>query len=475
MPMMRCRRTLQRSLFPAFCSLLTLALVPADLHAADAVPVPAPLALTSPTDDPATNVSGYFSTRYVYRTAASSDARFKDQDVFADLGIDVARPKDERYELHFLGAVRSDLDGNQNAASFSPLEGAADTYGSRSVGIIYEAFATLNSDIAGSATKTRIGRQSGTRDEPLVFDGIAVDVGEEKWNLALYGGAAVHYYEVNNHWGSDSLDGAGIDYHPLLDTGMSVDYLRVKDEQTLFPEDRTQYDRLLALKAWQRFGTFTNVTGKYRFLDGEPRDLAVNTATTWQTNDLDASVNYFRQFRTQNELSNDLSLYFSVIGSSAPYESYDIKVRKFFADRYALDLGYFKRKLLDRVDEGPFNKEYTRSFIDVEVMGLILPNLSGTLLAEQWESRGNSYGAFGVDLSYRIKRNKKEAKVSMGTNYSLYKYDYYTELGLREKVRTYYLNGKYPLKNDLSMTGGYEYEHGIENYQTLRLGMRYDF
>ena len=55
------------------------------------------------------------------------------------------------------------------------------------------------------------------------------------------------------------------------------------------------------------------------------------------------SVGYFRQFRTQNELSNELSLFFDVIGRSAPYENYDIRIRKFFAGFLAFDLGYFKR------------------------------------------------------------------------------------------------------------------------------------
>ncbi len=475
MSLMMRRRSLQRDLFPVLCFLIALVLVPADLPAADALPSPSPLPATGPTDGPATSVNGYFSTRYVYRTATSPDGRVSDKDVFADLRIDVARPKDDRYEFHFLGSVRSDLDGNQDPSLFSPFEGVADTYGARTTGILYEAYVTLNGGNALLATKARIGRQSGTRDELVVFDGLAVDAGGEKWDLTLYGGPAVHYYEVNKHWGDDTVAGAGIDYRPVPEAGMSVDYLQVKDEQAFFPEDTTRYDRLLSLKAWQRFGMFTRVTEKYRFLDGDPRDLSLKAVTTWQAADLAASVNYFRQFRTQNELSNDLSLFYDVLGRSAPYQSCDIKVRKFFADRVAVDLGYFKRQLLDTADEGPFNKEYRRSFLDAELMDLFLANLSWTLLAEQWESQGRSYGAVGTDLSYKIKKNKKEARISIGTNYSLYKYDYYTELGLRERVRTYYLTAKYPLSGGLALNGGYEYEHGIENYQTLRMGMRYDF
>jgi hypothetical protein len=472
---MTCHRAFTRDLLRSLLVIALAALFSSPTFAADAIPAVYSSPAISSFPDPSTVISGYLSMRYIYRTTPYSGVKTSDQDAFGDLRFDITRPKDNRYEFHFLGAARTDLDGKQEHAQFYPFEGVADTYGARTTGIIYEAYAALNGGTALAATKARIGRQSGTRDEPVVFDGIAVDAGGEKWDLTFYEGPAVHYYEVNKHWGDDTVAGAGIDYRPVPEAGMSVDYLRVKDAQALFPEDTTRYDRLLSLKAWQRLGTFTRLMEKYRFLDGEPRDLSLNAVTIWQAADLDASVNYFRQFRTQNELSTDLSLFYDVMGSSAPYQSFDIKVRKFFADRVAADLGYFRRQLLDDAGEGPFNKEYRRSFIDVEVLDLFLSGLSLTLLAEQWESRGDSFGSTGADLSYKIKRNKKEARVSIGTNYSLYKYDYYTELGVREKVRTYYLTGKYPLNSGFSMNGGYEYEHGFENYQTLRLGMRYDF
>ena len=302
-----------------------------------------------------------------------------------------------------------------------------------------------------------------------------MDLGSEKVNLTLYGGADMHFYEVGRHWGKDTLEGAGVDYTPLPSTGMSADFLAVKDKREFTPEDATIYDRMVSLKVWQVFDPYTRVTAKYRFLDGDPRDLALKASTVWPAGDVDATVSYFRQFRPQNELTTDLSLYYDVIGVSAPYQSFDIKVRKFFAERAAVDVGYFKRALLDPSDEGPFDKEFHRAFLDVEVMDLFLNNLSGTVLVEQWESQGRSYDAVGADLSYKIKKNKKEARISIGTNYSLYKYDYYTELGVREQVRTWYVNGKYPLNNGFSVNGGFEYEHSFEKYQTLRLGMRYDF
>ena len=455
------------------CILGVAAFFPAVLLAADAVPAPA---AASPPDEPSTNVNGYFSARYAYRTSSSSaGGRISDQDFFGDLRVDITRPKRNDYEFHFLGSVRSDLDGNQEVTNFYPLETVWDTFGSRTVGKVYEAYLVANGEPAGYDTRTRVGRQAGTRDEPVYFDGVALDVGKDKWNLTLYGGAAIHFFEVNTHWGDDALEGAGIDYRLFPSTGVSADFLAVKDKRTFTAAEDTVHDRMVSFKLWQRFEPFTRITAKYRLLDGDPRDLSVKLVTATQATDIEASLNYFRQFRTQYELSNELSLFYDVIGQSDPYQSYDIKVRKFFADRVALDLGYYKRELLHESDESSFNKDFHRVFVDVEVLDLFLNNLSGTVLAEQWESHGRSYNALGADLSYKIKRNGKEAKVSIGTNYSLYKYDYYIEPGVRENVRTYYVSAKYPLNHGLSVNGAYEYEHSFENYQTLRLGMRYDF
>jgi hypothetical protein len=449
-------------------------LFPGLLIAADAMPAVSSSLSASSSQDPSLEVNGYLSARYVYRTAASAEGKADDQDFFGDLRFDVTRPKDNRYEFHFLGSVRSDLDGNQDVHTFSPLEDIDDTYGTRLVGNVYEANVVLN-DSLPRLTHLRMGRQSGTRDEPVIFDGISADLGGEKLNITLYGGAAIHFFEIDRQWGDDTLEGAGIDYRPFPATGMSADFLAVKDKRTFTPAEDTVHDRMVSLKLWQRFEPFTRLTVKYRLLDGDPRDLSLKAVTALQAANVEASLNYFRQFRSQNELSNEFSLFYDVVGRSAPFQSFDIKVRKFFAERVAVDLGYYKRELLDTSDEGSFNKEYKRMFLDVEVMDLFLNNLSGTILAEQWESQGRSYDAVGADLSYKIKRNKKETRVSIGTNYSLYKYDYYAELGVREQVRTYYLTGKYPLYDGFSVNGGYEYEHSFENYQTLRLGMRYDF
>jgi hypothetical protein len=428
------------------------------------------------TPDASYAAKGYFSTRYIYRTAKLPDLRATDQDAFGDLRFDVSSPKERSPEFHFFGTARSDLDGNGGSGTFRPFADVADTHRSRVRGYVYEAHLDLNEPFA-KVTRLRLGRQAGTRDEPVFFDGIAADMGDEKLNLTLYGGAAVHFYEIGNRWGRDDLEGAGLDMYPTPLTGLSFDYLSVRDERTLFSGDGSRRDRLLAAKLTQRFAQYDRVTAKYRYLNNEPRDVSVNASALSLEHEVEMSVGFFRQFRTQNELSNELSLFFDVIGQSAPYQSFDIKIRKFFAGFIAVDLGYFKRALLDAAaDRGPFDREFTRKYFDVELSDLFAPGLSWTGIAEWWESGQRTFRTVGQDLTYAFKKKSgKQAKVSAGTSYSLYKYDYYIDLGAREQVRTYYLTAKYPLGAQVSVNAGYEYEHGIEIYQTIKAGMRYDY
>lgn len=418
-------------------------------------------------------VTGYFSGRYVYRSAYTSDNQWRDQDIFGELRLDVVMPKENRYEFHFFGTARDDFSDNRNQATFNPFKDIGDTYQASYHGYLYEAHLDINNPFS-YFTQIRMGRQAGTRDEQVFYDGIAADIrAAPELNLTLYGGVAVHLYEISNHWGDDTLAGAGLDYAPASNTRVSLDYLSIKDEKS-FPATADLHDQMISLKLWQSFASFMKASAKYRYLNSEPRDLNVRAVSAFPEADIEMNLNYFRQFRTQNELSNELSLYFDVLGKSSPYQSFDVKLRKLFGPHYAVDVGYFKRALLEENQESAFDRDFSRTFLLLEIIDLLKDGLSFTLTGERWETSGREYSSAGFDVGYAFK-NKKNASINVGTYYSLYKYDYYIEEGLRQNVRTYYVNGRYPLGRGFSINGSFEYESSIENYQTLKLGMRYDF
>ena len=422
-------------------------------------------------------MDGYLSTRYVSRSTTTFDPatliekKVNDQDLFGELRFNITMPKTNRFEFHFSGTLRKDLDGNSDLTGYYPLEDIGNTYRTETHGYLYDAHLGIN-DPLPFLTQARIGRQAGLRDEPVFFDGLATDfrIGS-LLNLTLYGGAAVHFYDTDTHWGNDTLGGAGLDIAPARFTKFSLDYLSIKSALTTTID---QQDNMVSLKLWQSIGSFMKASVKYRYLNSDPRDVGVRVVSTIAPADMELNLNYFRQFRRENELANELSLYDAVLGQSSPYQSYDVKLRKLFGTHYAVDLGYFKRALQEESQTSAFDRDFSRVFLLIELMDLPSDRISFTLTGEQWSTKGREYHSSGLDIGYRFK-NMKNASVNVGTYYSLYKYDYYNELGLRENVHTYYINGKVPLGKGVSINSSYEYEDSLENYQTFKLGMRYDF
>lgn len=445
---------------------------------------PAPLAAAdtdAPTDDvqqqksaDPLNVQGYFSGKFVSRTTHVAGEKIRDDDIFSDLRADLTKPRTNGYEFHFFGTVRDDLSNNRNRTTFSPFEDIGDTYRSPVHGYLYEAHLDLNQPIAGMS-QLRIGRQDGTREEPIFFDGIAADILlAHNLSMTMYGGAAVHFYEIANRWGDDTLAGAGLDYFPLRGTAVGMDYLYVTDKRNFF-DLTTQRDQLVSLKLSQRFSPNLRTTAKVRYVNGDPRDLKLGVVVMIPESDFEVTMGYVRQFRTQNELSNELSAFYDVLGQSFPYQSYDIKVRKLFGRHVAVDLGYFDRSLIHSQQENAFNRTFRRTYAVFELIDLLIDRLVFSLTGEQWQSGQRRFDSTGFDVSYAFRSGRRSPKISAGSYYSLYKYDDFLSLGERTRVRTYYAKVDFPFQQRYFVSGSYEFEHGLEDYQTIKLGIRYEF
>jgi hypothetical protein len=299
-------------------------------------------------------------------------------------------------------------------------------------------------------------------------------------NLTLYGGAAINLYEIGRSETDDTVAGAGLDLYPTASTGISLDYATLKDARD-YLEMTDVEDKLWSLRIWQRFAPSLKATAKYRYQNDEARDLTIRILGAFPGTGTEIGASYLRQFRTQAEQTNALSPFVDVMGYSDPYQSFEVKLRQFFGKRYAVNLAYFKRELIGDSLPGTFNREYTRSAAGFEVGDLFIANLSLTLSGDQWRSPGSpaaterTYTSGGADIGYAFGKKGSMTRINAGTYYSLYKYDYYLQLGERTNVRTYYLNTTIPVVKQVALNLGYEYEHSIEKYQTFKAGIRYDF
>jgi hypothetical protein len=429
----------------------------------------------SQTEESSVAVTGYFNARYTFRTAETTSGDVARQQIaYGELRIDATTPKTGRYEFHFMGNVRNNFDGNRDIHTYYPLEDIGHTGPDHTVGYLYEAHLDINEPFS-RVTQIRMGRQASTRGEPVYFDGIAMDVRPaQKVNLTLYGGAGVNFYEINRSEGDDTVAGAGIDLYPTNSTGIGLDYLYIKDRRDYLQLTDVQ-DDLLSLRIWQRITPSIKATANFRYQNGEARDLNLRILGSFPASGTEFGAGYLRQFNIQSVQSNPLSPFVDVMGPTTPFQLIEVKVRQFFGTRYAVDLAYSRRDLIGSDPPGEFNHEFSRATAGFEISDLLTRNLSLTLTGDAWRSDGRDYTSGGADIGYSFGKKGKLAKINAGTYYSLYKYDYYQQLGEQDRVRTYYVTVKAPLARQLSLNVNYEYEQTIENFQTLRTAIRYDF
>lgn len=425
-------------------------------------------------EDSSFNIRGYLATKFVGRTASNADNSYDDQDMYEYLRMDLEAPEGGGYEAHFFAFARQDIDGQSDRHDFSPLEDQGNARDTGRTGYVYDAHMAFNRPL-GHISQVRLGRQAGMRDEMALFDGLALDMDLGKYLAAsLYGGAAVHFEELDNSHGEDTLGGAGLDIRLHRSSLVSLDYFHASDKRDFFgyvDED----NELASIRIWQRISRSINVSARYRALDGDDRDVRFRALGSFPGAGFEVMGGYYRQLNEQEQLASELSSYYDVIGNTAEYESHTLKVRKYFGGRYALDLGYFSRGLMDDKPDTRFNREYERLYAGLGVEDVIMAGLDLSVTFEQWDAGRNSYSSGGFDASYQYKRLGRRASMSAGTYYSLYKYDHYMELGARENVRTVYARTSMPLPADLTANVKYEYESGSENYHTASLGVRYDF
>ena len=130
------------------------------------------------------------------------------------------------------------------------------------------------------------------------------------------------------------------------------------------------------------------------------------------------------------------------------------------------------RQLTDDDDEAMFNREFTRFFLTPIIKNIPYKGMDISVTGEIWDSEGRDTKSAGLDITHQCTDN---LKVSVGTSYSLYKYDYYADTE-RDDVRDYYLKLNYKLTKDTKLSFSYAFEDDdFDYYHELQFGVKYEF
>lgn len=426
------------------------------------------------------DIHGYLSTKY--RLRATDE--WSDQDIYQYVGLDVGDPLADRITGHLFARGTADIDGRQDTNGFYVFDSITDTYDENFDFRLYYAYLDIHR--VANLKKARIGRQI-MYDAPVViyFDGGLAETIEFKslanFQVGVYGGIPTHLYEsYENNTQEDVIGGAFIKVRPWKGGKIGVHWTHVEDEYLYGKEKNDFY----AFEIWQALSQRLRVHAKYTRIEEEDRDVIASASFYDPGQDLMIQGSYYELLETEKNRAVEFDPFYVSAREYFPYRQYRLLASKGIGEHVSVEGGFDMRSLKDEGDRSNYNHEFFRYFavlylIDFPVDGL---EISGT--GEVWDSKDQieQIESYGGEVSYEF---IERAKASLGTYYSLYKYDYYLNKE-KDRVQTYYAGLKYSPREGFGFKVNYEYENDdfddknfkgdeVEKYQTLKVELKYSF
>lgn len=392
----------------------------------------------------------------------------QDHDLRGVLALDLTDPSAPWIEGHFLARAELDLDGRDEGAVFDGLD---DTYDTSLVAKVHAASVdlALGDDPARAPGTLRIGRQDDpTLPEFVRFDGLSFrsrPLGAHEIEIGLFGGIPAHLYE-SSHAG-DSAFGTFVEGRPWRGARARFDWMHLEDEQRL----GVARDDLLGLGLWQRVERFGWLEGRFTRLEGANRDLGLRALYGPANSRTSVRLDYYELLETQKALVTELDPFFESLQEHFPYRQAGLDVGHALGEHLALDLGFDLRRVRDPDDLGEFNRDWQRVHATAALHG-VPDGLELSLTGDHWnDDQERDEDSLALDLTL----TPDPWRLSLGTFYSLYKYDF-LELSEREDVRTTYLHARWAASERLRLDLGYELEDDdFDTYHTLRWGAQWRF
>lgn len=412
-------------------------------------------------------VHGFLSIKYRSRW---TDKATKDNDAFANLGLDFGDPAKNRVTGHFLARGASDFDGKKDQQGSFAYDSIEDTYSSNVTGRLYHAYFDLH-DVELFDT-IRLGRQS-IYDTPEVayFDGARLETEETgpfRLRLGAYGGVSVNRFESSRD--DDLLFGGFLQARPWRGGKLRADLMHSQDDKRFTGTERQ--DELYTFSVWQGFTQYARFHANYGYLEGKNRDVLGRVDVQVPEWDLRAQVSYYQIFNTQHEYSLEFDpLYTSNIELS-PYHQVTWLASKGIGDHFVVEGGSDVRRLKHDHDFAMYNREFDRFYLTLSSIDLPAEGLSLSLTGEIWDSPGQHINSFGADVTHQC---SDQLTSSVGTYYSLFKYDF-LDIQERDDVQTYYLKAVYKFTDRLKGDIRYEFEDDeFDEYHQVRVGLLWSF
>lgn len=408
--------------------------------------------------EPSPLVRGELRSRYYLRWTGNDN----DNDLVTTLSADFGDAAEHDYTGHFMGRLAWDMDGRD--PTFASIN---DSYGRPLDGLVYSAYVDVHE--IGGVSLLRLGRQTiWETPEFAFFDGLHVaseELGELAFQAGAYFGSSTHLYETSKS--GDITAGTYVQVRPWESGRVRVDYMYLEDDARL----RSHRDGLLGAGFWQNFGSDLQLDVQYSRIESRDRDARARAL--WRRADLGLFVqaSYYNLLRTQGDLVLEADPYFNTLNELRPFHQWTLLLGQELGESVQLQAGADLRRVRDRSDIGFYNRDYDRFYGTVILADLGVDGLVLTGTADFWDANAQIVRGGGGDLSYDI----DDTTVSLGTYYSLYKYDLFRN-SERDDVRTWYFRLRHDASDSVTLEGDYEFEDDdFDDYHRFRLGVTWRF
>ena len=437
---------------------------PDEPESAPASPASRPAEEKTPTFD----LGGYLDVRYRYRSVPGGQT---DQDLFGSFGVRTSLPGYGDGDLRLVASGSFVWDLDQFPDVGNPFSGLSETYDGRLLGYLYEAYGEV--DPEGPIRTLRAGRQVLWREEGIRFDGVYAEaLATDRTEISLYGGVPVHFYESSPD--GDLLAGAGFAISPARRLRVSIDGIYVRDRRDVPGVPSVEGDLLTVLAVEGSPDPRIRARGTFSMLDAKERRETAEIYFFDPASRIRMNARLVRQNDITDIPVTEFSPYAAVLGVLEPYFQFQVDAGAPIVEPLEVALGYARRELIEGADEGLFNHEFDHGYAIATLVSFPWPETSLNVRGDGWNAGGEDVLTLGGGVEARF-GEKEEWRAEVGTDYSLYRVDFFTgEERLRDRV--YYGRVRRRLGEHLDLGLAYRYERDdLDEYHVadLVVGLRF--
>ncbi len=393
-------------------------------------------------------IHGSLISRYRFRTGGGGS----DQDLYETLVLNAGDRKRNGFTAHVMATVFADLDGRRDRDDQFVFPSLADTFNEPVQPILYQAYVDI--DKPPLVGELRVGRQFDYfTPEFAHFDGLRVataPAGQSKLVAGAYGGVPVRIYDATSI--GDSIVGLWGEGQPWGGGRVRLDWMHVEDDDRFGANSND----LLGATVWQRLSDKARMEARYTRLENEDRDVRLRTNWDDPEADLRLQASYYQLLSTQRNFANEFDPFFSTLQDYFPFTQLRLQGSKGLSTRARLDAGVDVRRVDDASDVSAFNRDFDREWLSLVLLDRFAPGLAFTFTADFWNSDARDIQTWGVDATRDIKDG---LRWSLGSNYALYRYDYFSG-SERDDVRVWYAR----LRKDIGRGGSVDLRYDYEEF-----------